>query len=84
MTTTITIPPPDKLTKTEPGWIFEIPLDMAQAMGVAEGSVMVLYPKKDSIEAEVLPPLSPDWAAALDETYAEHKDAFEEMKRLGD
>ena len=32
--------------KTDLGWVIEIPPEMAQAMGVAEGSLVVLYPKE--------------------------------------
>jgi len=46
--------------KTGRGWIMEISAEMAEAMGVEEGSVIVLYPHKGGMSYEILPPLSPD------------------------
>jgi bifunctional DNA-binding transcriptional regulator/antitoxin component of YhaV-PrlF toxin-antitoxin module len=67
------------------GWIIEVPAEMAQAMGVAEGSVIVLYPSAEGgMSYEVLPPLSPDIEASVLQTCDEFREAFEEMKRLGD
>lgn len=67
------------------GWIIEVPAEMARAMGVAEGSVIVLYPSHEGgMSYEVLPPLSPEMKASVLETCEEFREAFEEMKRLGD
>jgi len=70
--------------KTGRGWIMEVPLEMAAAMGVDEGSVIVLFPHEGGMSYEILPPLSPDMQASVLETCEQFKDAFEEMKRLGD
>ena len=70
--------------KTDLGWVIEIPKEMAQAMGVAEGSLVVLYAKTGGLEVEILPPPSPELIESVRETYEEFKEAFEEMKRLGD
>ena len=70
--------------KTGRGWIMEIPAEMAEAMGVDEGSVIVLFPHEGGMSYEILPPLSPDMQASVLETCEQFKDAFEEMKRLGD
>lgn len=70
--------------KTERGWIMEVPPEMAAAMGVDEGSVIVLYPHEGGMSYEILPPLSPDMQASVLETCEQFKEAFEEMKRLGD
>ena len=66
------------------GWIMEVPSEMAEAMGVDEGSVIVLYPHEGGMSYEILPPLSPDMKASVLETCEQFKEAFEEMKRLGD
>lgn len=70
--------------KTDRVWIIEMPPDMTQAFGVAEGSFAVLYANNGNIEVEVLPPISPDLEASVRDTCAEFNEAFEEMKRLGD
>jgi len=70
--------------KTGRGWIIEIPPEMAAAMGVEEGSVIVLYPREGSMSYEILPPISPEMKASVLETCEQFKEAFAEMKRLGD
>ena len=72
---------PEKMAR---GWIMEIPPEMAAAMGVAEGSVIVLYLREGGMSYEILPPLSPDVKESVLQTCEEFKDAFAEMKRLGD
>lgn len=70
--------------KMERGWIMDIPPEMAKALGVDEGSVIVLYPRKGDMSYEILPPLAPDMQASVLQTCAGFKGAFAEMKRLGD
>jgi hypothetical protein len=70
--------------KTDLGWVIEVPYEMAQALGVAEGSLAVLHAKDGSIEVEILPPPSPELEESARRIYEKYKDAFEEMKRLGD
>ena len=70
--------------KTGRGWIMEIPAEMAKALGVEEGSVIVLYPHEGGMSYEILPPLSPEMKASVLETCEQFKEAFAEMKRLGD
>lgn len=70
--------------KTDLGWVIEIPPEMTRALGVAEGSLAVLHAKTGTIEVEILPPPSPELIESVRETYEEFKEAFEEMKRLGD
>jgi hypothetical protein len=70
--------------KTDRGWVIEIPPEMAQALGVAEGSMAVLHAKAGRIEVEILPPPSPELKESARRIYEKHKDAFEEMKRRGD
>lgn len=70
--------------KTDRGWVIEIPTEMALAMGVAEGSLAVLYTKTGTFEVEVLPPPSPDLERSVDRIHEKYKDAFAEIKRLGD
>ena len=70
--------------KSDLGWVIEIPAEMAQAMGVAEGSLAVLHTKAGSFEVEILPPPSPELKGSVRRIHDKFKDAFEEMKRLGD
>ena len=39
------------------GWIMEVPAEMAAAMGVDEGSIIVLYPHEGGMSYEILPRL---------------------------
>ncbi len=69
--------------KTERGWVIDIPSEMAQALGVAEGAVALLYADDGIIKAEVLPPPPPDLIASVLEGCDEFDEAFREMKRRG-
>ena len=70
--------------KTDRGWVIEIPTEMASAMDVAEGSLAVLHTKSGTFEVEVLPPPSPELERSVERIHEKYKDAFAEMKRLGD
>jgi hypothetical protein len=70
--------------KAGDSWVIEIPDEMAQAMGAAPGSVAVLHAAHGTIEVEVLPPPPPELDESVRRIYDKYKDAFEEMKRLGD
>ncbi len=70
--------------KAGDSWVIEIPSEMAQAMGVEVGSVAVLHAAQGTIEVEVLPPPSSELEASVRRIHDKYKDAFEEMKRLGD
>jgi hypothetical protein len=70
--------------KTDQGWIIDIPPDMADVMGVARGSIGVLYPRTDGLSIEVLPPPSPELIEMVSEICEQFREDFEEMKRFGD
>jgi hypothetical protein len=70
--------------KTDRGWVIEIPTEMASAMDVAEGSLAVLHTRAGTFEVEVLPPPSPELERSVERIHEKYKDAFAEMKRLGD
>ena len=77
----------NSLTNIEPadaGWVITMTPEMAQAAGVATGSLVVLYFKDGAVEAEILPPPSDELRAEIREIAAEFADAFAEMKRRGD
>jgi hypothetical protein len=70
--------------KSELGWVIEIPAEMAEVMRVPVGSLALLHTKDGTFEVEILPPPSPEIEASVSRIHEKYKDAFEEMKRLGD
>jgi hypothetical protein len=70
--------------KTDLGWEIEVSPEIARSLGVAEGSFAVLSAKDVRIEVEILPTPTPELMQSVRETCEEFKDAFDEMKRLGD
>ncbi|MCY7347499.1 MAG: hypothetical protein LH614_14945 [Pyrinomonadaceae bacterium] len=72
------------IQKSEKGWILELPDEFAESIGVEKNSIGLLGYKDGKIEVEVLPPPSPELKESVDRIFNKYKDAFEEMKRLGD
>jgi len=70
--------------KTDRGWVIEIPPEMTEALGVAEGSFALLQARDGKIEVEILPPASPELKQAARRIAEKYQEAFEELKRLGD
>ncbi len=70
--------------KTDYGWVIDIPAELIQALGIAEGSQAVLEVQDKRLEVVILPPLSPELLEEIREIYAELKDTFAELKRPGD
>jgi bifunctional DNA-binding transcriptional regulator/antitoxin component of YhaV-PrlF toxin-antitoxin module len=70
--------------KTDHGWVVDIPTELTQALGIAEGSQAVLEVRGDRLEVAILPPPSPELLEEIRQTYAELKDTFAELKRHGD
>ena len=58
--------------------------EMARAAGVADGSLIVLYLKDGGVAAEILPPATEEMKRSVEESIDKFRDAFAEMKRLGD
>lgn len=72
-------------SKTNLSWAVELPPAIAEALGVAEGSIAVLHTNNGTLELdEILPPASRDLKHAVRRIYEENKEVFEELKRLGD
>jgi hypothetical protein len=71
-------------TKTDQGWVVDIPAEITKSLGVAVGSVAVMHAKDGNLAIEILPPPSPELLEEVRETYEELKDTFAELKRLGD
>ena len=69
--------------KTDLGWVVDVPDEIAQALGVAEGSIAVLHANEGRLDVEILPP-SKQLVESVRRTHEKFKEAFDEMKRLGD
>lgn len=72
------------LQKREDGWAATMPPEMAKQAGVADDSIVVLHLKNGVITTEILPPISETTRQRVRESMDKFKDAFDEMKRLGD
>lgn len=70
--------------KTERGWVIIMTPEMANEAGVAEGSFLVFYLCQGSVLAEILPPATEEMKQSVQESIDKFKDAFAELKRLGD
>jgi hypothetical protein len=70
--------------KTDLGWVVDVPDEIAQALGVAQGSMAILHPNKGRLEVEILLPPSEELVKSVRRTSEKFKEAFDEMKRLGD
>lgn len=73
------------LNKTEQAsWLIEMPSHVANAIGVEEGSRLILQVRDGNISVELLPPASPEIKERAQRIAEKFKDAFAEMKRVGD
>ena len=77
---------PELLTpqKTERGWVIQMTPEMSKDAGVATGSYIVLYLSDGRVSAEILPPATEEMKRSVQESVDKFKDAFSELKRLGD
>jgi hypothetical protein len=77
---------PEVLTpqKGDQGWVVAMPPEMAREAGVAEGSFLVLYLRDGQVSAEILPTATEEARRGVSESVAKFKDAFAELKRVGD
>lgn len=64
-------------------WILEVPKEICQREGFAEGTLVSLTLANNSISAKYLKP-SKEIDDFVDSVIEEEKEYFEEMKRLGD
>ena len=77
---------PKALTPAEVdnGWVITMTPEMARMASVPEGSQIVFYVSEGKVSAEILPPAPPEIDEFVERMVEKHRDAFEEMKRLGD
>lgn len=66
------------------GWIVEMTPDMICSLGVAEGSRILLTSREGSINAEILPPLTPKMKEISQYLLKKNHELYEALKRLGD
>ena len=71
-------------TKTEYGWVLVMTPEMSRQAGVAENSLLVLHLGEGKASAEILPPATPEMKESVRQISEKFREAFEEMKRLGD
>jgi hypothetical protein len=73
------------LNRTEQtSWLVEMPTHVANAIGVEEGSRLILQVRDGNISVEVLPPTPPEIKERAQRIAEKFRDAFAEMKRVGD
>ena len=72
------------IQKTDMGWIIEIPDEFADAIGIEKESLGLLQYKDGQIKVEILSPPSLQLKKSSARIGEKYKDAFAEMKRLGD
>ena len=70
--------------KSERGWVIAMTPEMAHDAGVAEGSYLVFYLNEGHVSAEIFPPATEEIKQGVQESIDKFRDAFAEMKRLGD
>jgi len=64
--------------------VVDVPNEIAQVLGVAEGSIALLHANEGRLEVEICRRLLQSWSKSVRRINEKYKDAFEEMKRLGD
>lgn len=76
---------PQTLNNTElTNWLIEMPAHVANAIGVEEGSRLILQVRDGNISVEILPPTPHEIKERAQKIADKFRDAFAEMKRVGD
>jgi hypothetical protein len=70
--------------KGEHGWVVVMTPEMTREARVAEGSHLVFYLHEGQVSAEILPPANEETKRAVRESVDKFREAFAELKRLGD
>lgn len=71
-------------TRAESGWVIVMTPEMSRQAGVAENSLIVLHLAEGKVSAEILPPATTEMKESVRQISEKFREAFEEMKRLGD
>jgi DNA-directed RNA polymerase specialized sigma54-like protein len=72
------------IQKSNKGWIIELPDDFSEEIGVEKGSIALLSGSNGKVETEIIPPPSEELKDISKRITAKYKEAFAEIKRLGD
>ena len=70
--------------QTAQGWVVDLPSEMAQAIGVVEGSMIILYAHEGGVRTEILPPVSAEIKNVSQYLLHKNRALYEEMKKVGD
>lgn len=70
--------------KTDRGWVLAMTQEMTREAGVDEGSYLVFYLNEGHASVEIFPPATGEMKQSIQQSIDKFKDAFAEMKRLGD
>jgi hypothetical protein len=65
-------------------WTVEIPQEIIEAQGLAEGSLAHFTVKNGKIEGEIIPPLSGKLKEVAEKILKKRRRLYEELKRIGD
>ena len=65
-------------------WILEVPPEICQREGFAEGTLVSLTFKNSGIQTSYIRPPSKELQDLADKVLKEDRELFEELKRLGD
>lgn len=77
----------DEIKTADPqwdSWTVEIPQEIIEAQGLAEGSLAAFTIKDGKIEGEIIPPLSKELKEISKRILEKNGEVYEELKRLGD
>ena len=65
-------------------WLAEIPSNIIEELGLAEGSRIALTIKNGEVSGDVLSPMSPKLKAVAQRILKKRRKLYEELKRFGD
>jgi hypothetical protein len=65
-------------------WTIEIPPEIIEAQGLAEGSLATFTIKDGRIEGEIIPPLSGKLKEVAGKILKKRKKLYEELRQIGD
>jgi hypothetical protein len=64
--------------------VIELDPEVMELIGLPAGALVTLQKVGDGLKAELIPPASEEFEVRLRRLHEKYKDAFAEMKRLGD
>ncbi len=70
--------------QTEQGWVIDLPSEMARSIGIAEGSMVILYAHEGGIRTEILPPVAQEIKDISQYLLKKNHALYEELKKIDD